>query len=584
MSSLPPTTPPIAATASLTLRDGLELFYRAWHPESPARRALILFHGGHEHSGRFQELVEALALEETAVFAWDARGHGRSAGERGHADHFMALVRDADEFVRHIGERHGIPLEEMVVMGHSVGSVVAATWVHDFAPPVRGMVLGSPALRVKLYIPFALPGLRLIQRLRPDAFVNSYVRPSMLTHDRDEAEARRRDTLISPKIAVRVLTSLFDSAERLIEGAHSITVPTLILSAGSDHVVHREAQRRLFERLGSRDKRFKTLPGFYHELFHERERHQPIHLARGFILECFQAPRPPISSGPSVDEGNRDTHAALARPLPLYAPSRWGYAAARLALATAGRLSEGIRIGWRHGFDSGPMLDYVYRDRADGITPLGRAIDRAYLAGPGWRGIRTRGRHLVQLLSEEIARRTDRPVRIVDVAAGGGRYVLEALEASDHPDLAALCRDRDPQGLAEGQANAAARGIANVRFEPGDAFDPASIAAIEPAPDIVVVSGLYELFDDNTQVERSLRALHARMKPGATLIYTNQPHHPQLALIARVLDNRDGERWVMRPRPQMEMNALARAAGFTPRRMLIDDRGIFSVTVARREG
>ena len=45
---------------TMPARDGAELFYRAWFPASPARRALILFHRGHEHSGRWMETVERL--------------------------------------------------------------------------------------------------------------------------------------------------------------------------------------------------------------------------------------------------------------------------------------------------------------------------------------------------------------------------------------------------------------------------------------------------------------------------------------------------------------------------------------------
>lgn len=70
---------------SVILRDNITLFYRAWLPTAPAKKALLLFHRGHEHSERWQETVQALALDDVAVFAWDARGHGRSPGERGSA-------------------------------------------------------------------------------------------------------------------------------------------------------------------------------------------------------------------------------------------------------------------------------------------------------------------------------------------------------------------------------------------------------------------------------------------------------------------------------------------------------------------
>src|ERR1043166_1486850 len=82
--------------------DGAELFYRAWLPPRAAQKALILIHRGHEHSGRWQEVVEELGLEDVAVFAWDARGHGNSPGERGAAENVMALEKDLDAFVRHV--------------------------------------------------------------------------------------------------------------------------------------------------------------------------------------------------------------------------------------------------------------------------------------------------------------------------------------------------------------------------------------------------------------------------------------------------------------------------------------------------
>src|SRR5437660_11980863 len=123
----------------MTSWDGPRLFYRAWLPAAAAVRALLLFHRGHEHSGRWQEVVERLALDDVAIFAWDARGHGRSPGKRGSAKNLAVLTRDVDAFVRHIAEHHRIAVENMVVLAHSVGAVTVGAWVHDFAPPIRGL-------------------------------------------------------------------------------------------------------------------------------------------------------------------------------------------------------------------------------------------------------------------------------------------------------------------------------------------------------------------------------------------------------------------------------------------------------------
>ncbi|PYJ23206.1 MAG: hypothetical protein DME99_03595, partial [Verrucomicrobia bacterium] len=75
-----------ATEHAMTSWDGAELFYRAWIPRENTDKAILLFHRGHEHSGRWQQTVDLLGLEDIAVFAWDARGHGQSPGERGAAN------------------------------------------------------------------------------------------------------------------------------------------------------------------------------------------------------------------------------------------------------------------------------------------------------------------------------------------------------------------------------------------------------------------------------------------------------------------------------------------------------------------
>lgn len=181
---------------AMTTWDGATLSYRAWLPPSRTDKALILFHRGHEHAGRWQDVIDALALDDVAIFAWDARGHGRSSGERGAAASVAALVKDAEAFACHITSEHDIATENMIVMAHSVGAVIAAAWVRDYAPPIRGLVLATPAFRVKLYIPGAVP-LRLT--LFGPGFVKSYVKARLLTHDAAEAaDPSRADAWMQP--------------------------------------------------------------------------------------------------------------------------------------------------------------------------------------------------------------------------------------------------------------------------------------------------------------------------------------------------------------------------------------------------
>ena len=136
--------------------DGTELFYRYRPAVSGATdKAIVLFHRGHEHSERMMCVADELGLDDFAYFAWDARGHGHSPGERGDSPSLGASVADIEAFVQHIQSAYQIQIENIAVIAQSVGAVLVSTWLHDYAPKIRCAVLASPAFKVKLYVPFA---------------------------------------------------------------------------------------------------------------------------------------------------------------------------------------------------------------------------------------------------------------------------------------------------------------------------------------------------------------------------------------------------------------------------------------------
>lgn len=387
--------------------DGAQLFYRAFEPTRTDGRAAMLFHRGHEHGGRLQQVANTLAARGWRVFVWDQRGHGRSPGPRGDAPDFQSLARDAECFAKHLQSAHGIRLENTAVVAHSVGAVVAATWVHDYAPPLKAMVLATPAFAVKLYVPLALPAIRLRQTLLGPGIVKSYVKSKVLTHDKAQAAAYDADPLVFREISDRILTGLFDAGRRVVEDAGAIRVPTLVLAADKDWVVHREPQRRFVENMekgGTPGCRFEVLKNAHHAVFHETQRKTVIAKVAHYLEDTFDAP---AADPRTLLAADRDgwTYAEY-RHLSA-APSlgeRIGYGLARLAMRTLGRASQGIRLGWQTGFDSGASLDYVYENQARGHGPLGRFLDRRYLDGIGWRGIRVRKENLQRVLREAIAK------------------------------------------------------------------------------------------------------------------------------------------------------------------------------------
>lgn len=572
--------------------DGTRLFYRAWEPVTARgeKRGLVMFHRGHEHSARLAHLVDELQLPDFAVFAWDQRGHGKSPGVRGYAESGMDLVRDIDTFVQHVSKTYEIKVENIVVIAHSVSAVLVATWIKSYAPRLRGVVLATPAFKVKLYVPFALPAIRLGNLLwkrlgKGTLFVQSYVTGKVLTHDTTFAQSYDTDPLVSKQIAGNILVDLFNLSRHVVDDAGAIVTPLLLLSARADWVVKNAPQRRFFRRISSGFKRVRVYRGMYHAILHEKERAPVVTEIREFIHAVFEhsVDRTMLTHADS-DGYTNEEYAWLHAGLPMISLKRLGYRLQRILMQTLGSLSDGIALGWRTGFDSGQSLDYVYRNTPQGKLGIGEILDKSYLNSAGWCGIRQRKVNMERLLREAISqvqRDSSQPVSIVDIAGGPGRYVLDVVREMPHDSYKVLIRDWSEEGLDQGRRIAKELGLSGIEYRRGDAFSKESLAEIGQV-DIAIISGLYELFSSNEMICRSLQGIAACVRPGGYLIYTGQPWHPQLEMIAEVLINRDGKPWVMRRRTQAEMDELVRAQGFTKLRMELDNEQIFTVSLAQR--
>ncbi len=567
--------------------DNTELFFRYWPAQvENTKKVMVLFHRGHEHSGRLQHIVDELKMPDTAFYAWDARGHGNSPGERGYSPSLGRSVQDVEEFVRFAAQQSNVEMSDIIVIAQSVGAVLVSTWVHDYAPKIRGMILASPAFKVKLYVPFARPGLALMKHFRGLFFVNSYVKGKYLTHDPERVASFNQDPLITRAIAVNILLDLYSTAERIVADAQAITVPTQLLISGDDFVVHRSPQTRFFDGLRSTIKEQHILPGFYHDTLGEKDRELAFAKMRSFIDSLYE--RSPQRHDYSQEDrwsGSADAYRELQIQPKRFSPQGLYYSALRFGMKKIGTQSAGVRLGFETGFDSGSTLDYVYRNQAEGNNALGRFIDRGYLDSIGWKGIRMRKVHLEQTIKQAIGLLHERemPVRIIDIAAGHGRYVLDALAGEERIE-SILLRDYSDLNVEKGQKMIADRGLADIaRFEKGNAFDRSDLASLEPKPTLGIVSGLYELFPENTDIKASLAGLADSIPPGGVLAYTGQPWHPQLKMIAYALtSHRDGIPWVMRIRSQGEMDALVEEAGFEKVHQLVDEWGIFTVSLAVR--
>ena len=580
---------------TFTTFDNNKLFYRTWeHEVEPNGKIVILLHRGHEHSERLESVAQNKAFEGYKIYSYDNRGHGHT--EVAPAYEFMDLVRDLDAFVAFVCDKEGKREEDVFVVANSVAGVVATTWVHDFAPNIKGMALIAPAFKIKLYFPFAKAFLKLAILAKPKLNIKSYVKSKFLTHDVVEQERYNSDKLITPNIPARQLTTLLDTAERVVADSALISTPTLVLSATKDYVVDSTVQGDFFANLSSSKKRFVPLEEFYHGVLYETEHQKAIDEISTFMEKCFSSeseastlnkarlkpsfPHLPIEK--HIDFTQRECDKIAYGSLPLYKEAL--YAMQRFSIDKLGFLSKGMSIGKEYGFDSGVTLDHVYSNKAEGKFGVGKLIDRNYLDSIGWRGIRQRKVNMMASVQKkiDILEKANKKVVILDIAGGPARYLVEI--AKENSNVEVHVRDYQEQNVEQGRALAKEMGVENISYEVCDAFDLASYEGVDFTPNIVIVSGVFELFSDNELIGTAMRGVAKLIEKEGYLLYTGQPWHPQLEMIANVLGNHQQSKWIMRRRSQYELDGLFREHGFVKEQMLVDNWGIFTVSSAQFKG
>ena len=579
--------------------DGTAIYYRYWltmpleaiKEASQPLRQVILLHRGHEHSGRLAELGEQFAKAGYQVFAWDARGNGRSGGIKDHAESVTELERDLDGFVQLVMGQTGIAIEDTLIVASSIGAVLAAAWVHDYAPNIRGMILGTPALSIRLYLPFAIPSLKVARTLGLMSRVSSYVKAQVLTHDKDAQQAYNADPLISNSISTDLLIDTHATGKRLLDDAGAIIVPTFVLCAGKDYVVDKQAERTFYEAINTSTKRWQLYPDSYHAIFHETNKADVFADCIEFAEQVFstQVQAPDLSTA-HLNSASKDKVDRLA-----IKPFNPNFVITRFAMQKFGHVSAAIATGLEYGFDSGHSLDHVYYNQPSGQNKFGQAVDKFYLNNIGWQGIRIRREHILELARLALADIEDNnqssnksyQPKLLDIASGHGFYAFDLL--TEFADLHAELRDYEMHNIEALQAKAEQLAmVGRVVISKKDAFDPASYVNVRAKDastdtttfDIAIASGLFELFSDNTLPATALAGIYDSLKSGGYLIYTNQPWHPEQEFISKTLNNHRGSSWVMRCRSQAEMDQLVERAGFKKITMRIDRFGIFTVSLA----
>lgn len=231
---------------------------------------LLCIHGLSEHSGRYSHLAAAATAEGIDVMAVDLLGHGHSTGRRGHirsfeADHFGAvdaLILAADE-----AELRG----PRVLLGHSLGGLIALRWMQDRASPepIAGLVLVSPWIESKMPVPrLKRLAARVLGGCIPQFSLPTGIPDELLFRDPAEVADYGRDPRVQRRMSARHWMEVTAQQRVVAAQLDAVAVPTLVQVAGDDRIVNTAATVTMAA--GLPDARLHEYAGAYHALHADR--------------------------------------------------------------------------------------------------------------------------------------------------------------------------------------------------------------------------------------------------------------------------------------------------------------------------
>jgi alpha-beta hydrolase superfamily lysophospholipase len=258
--------------STYTAAEGDNLAMQDWPvPEAlTPRGTVLLVHGLGEHAGRYHHVAERLNGCGFAVRGYDQYGHGESDGVRGALPREARLVEDLIDVINSTRKRMaaGAPL---ILLGHSLGGLVAALLVALDRVAVQGLVLSSPALAVRLN-PLQKVLLGTLPQVAPHFTVGNGVNPKYLSHDPAVVAAYRADRRVHDRLSARLGAFIAETGPKLVGSAPQWKVPTLLLYAGDDKLIDPAGSRAFAARAPKEVVRAHCFPHLFHEIFNEPDK------------------------------------------------------------------------------------------------------------------------------------------------------------------------------------------------------------------------------------------------------------------------------------------------------------------------
>lgn len=262
------------ALPSMKTHDGLTLHTYRWPTALQPRGSVVLLHGLGEHLGRYQHVATFLNGLGWDVVGYDHRGHGLSEGPRGAIQTADALLSDLGQFITTL--RHHEPTRPLVLMGHSMGAMVASRYVAEglmerpaaWFHPVAGLVLSSPPIDMGLNLPQRAM-LATLPSVVPHFCVSNGLKPEWICNAPEVVQAYLQDPLVHDRISGLLARFVQLAGRTVLAVAPHWTTPTLLMWAGADRCLNPRDTARFARALPLAMVDAQAFPDMGHEILNE---------------------------------------------------------------------------------------------------------------------------------------------------------------------------------------------------------------------------------------------------------------------------------------------------------------------------
>ena len=254
-------------------RDGLELYARGWKPEAP-KAVVVLVHGHGEHVNRYNHVADAFTKAGYAMQGFDLRGHGQSAGQRGHTPNYESLMNDITDFIGDAQRRYpGLPV---FLYGHSMGGNQAINYVLRSPQGLKGVIATGPWLRLAFDPPAAqVIAAKLLNSIASSFSMANGLSQTSLSRDPEVVSKYAADPLMHDKISPRLYTGIYESGLWALEHAAELKIPMLLMHGSGDKITSAPASQEFAQKAGNLVT-LRIWDGFYHEIHNEPEKAEVI--------------------------------------------------------------------------------------------------------------------------------------------------------------------------------------------------------------------------------------------------------------------------------------------------------------------